>query len=195
MITAALLLASTGGDFEGPAALLPWGREALVDHVLTSMAAWPVDDLFVVIGMEEDRVLDRAKLPGATILVDPGWKEGTASALRAGLDMLTRTGTTDAVIVADVAVPNIGADVVERMIDTYQTADRYAVVPKYRYSRGQPFLLGSQTWGRMMGLEGEAIIEAVLSTHPEWVEEVWVDRLAPHVIRNLEDLKDARRSS
>jgi len=193
--TAALLLASTGGDFEGSAALLPWGRDTLVDHVLTGMAAWPVDEVFVVIGMDEDQVLERAKLPGATILIDPGWKEGTASALRAGLDMLTRSGLTDAVIVADVVVPTIGADVVERMVDVFETVDRYAVVPKYRYSRGQPFLLAPQIWGRMMGLEGAATIEAVLSTHPEWVEEVWVDRLAPHIIRSLEDLKDARRNS
>ena len=195
MTTAALLLASTGGDFEGSAALLPWGRDTLVDHVLTGMAAWPVDEVFVVIGMDEDQVLERAKLPGATILIDPGWKEGTASALRAGLDMLTRSGLTDAVIVADVVVPTIGADVVERMVDVFETVDRYAVVPKYRYSRGQPFLLAPQIWGRMMGLEGAATIEAVLSTHPEWVEEVWVDRLAPHIIRSLEDLKDARRNS
>lgn len=195
MTTAALLLASTGGDFDGPAALLPWGGDTLVDHVLARMAEWPVDEVFVVIGMDEDRVLERAKFPDATILVDPGWKEGTASALRAGLDMLARGASTDAVIVADVVVPNIGADVVERMIEVYQSADRYAIVPKYRYSRGQPYLLAPPLWGRMMGLDGDATIEAVLSTHPEGVEEVWVDRLAPSRIRNLDDLKDARRNA
>jgi CTP:molybdopterin cytidylyltransferase MocA len=159
------------------------------------MAEWPVDETYVVIGMDEDAVLDRAKLPGATILVDPGWKEGTASALRVGLDMLTRMGGADAALVAGVTVPGIGLDVVERMLDTFSEVDRYAVVPKYRYSRGQPFLLGKQIWGRMMGLEGDTTIEAVLSTHPEWVEEVWVDRLAPRSIGNLDDLRDIRRRS
>ena len=193
MSIAALLVASMGGDFKGPAALLPWNRTPLVDHVLGEVASWPVDEVMVVIGMDEERVLSKASLSGATVLVDPGWNEGTASSLRVGLDMLTRTESADAVVVTDVLTPTIGGDVVQRMVEQYQQTERHAVVPKYRYARGKPALVGSFLWGRLMGLEGAAAIDQVLSTHPEWVDEVWVDRLPPASIRTLEDLHDVRR--
>jgi CTP:molybdopterin cytidylyltransferase MocA len=193
MGVAALLLAASGGDFEGPAALLPWNRTPLVDHVLTDMAAWPVDELIVVIGMDEARVLSKAQLPGATVVIDPGWKEGSASALRAGLDMLTRLETYDAVVVRSVLVPDVRVDVVEQLVARFGETERSAVVPKYRYVRGEPVLIGKELWGRFMGTEGEANIQQVLSTHPDWVDEVWVDRLAPHTIDTLDDLNDVRR--
>lgn len=190
---AALLRASSGGDFEGPAALLPWKGKPLIDHVLGRMADWPVDEVLAVIGMHEDDVLEKAKLAGATILIDPGWKEGTASATRVGLDMLTRRGEFDAVVITDVLVPNIGVDVVERLVERYLATERYAVTPKYRYAHGAPYVVGVPLWGRLMGMEGESAIDGLLTTHPEWVEEVWFDELPPRSITTMDDLRDAQR--
>ena len=63
-----------------------------------------------------------------------------------------------------------------------------AVVPKYRYAEGPPYVVHRSLWQRLMGMEENARIESLLKAHPEWVDELWVDRLPPATIESVDDL-------
>jgi len=72
--------------------------------------------------------------------------------------------------------PGITADDVEQLIVAADGAA--ASVPKYRYRRDFPVVLGRGIWERLLGSEGDVDIFDLLESHPDRVEEVWFEHLA-----------------
>ena len=70
---------------------------------------------------------------------------------------------------------------------------RPAVIPVYRYQRGNPVLVARTLWARLMSLEGDAGAGALLQAHPSWVHEVRVDHPAPPDIDTPADFQDLPR--
>ena len=91
----------------------------------------------------------------------------------------------------DAAMPAVPSEVVPALLAAHRDSTRPVTVPKYRYSQGRPFLLDREIWPRLLGLEGTALPEAVIATHERWVQEVWIDHLAPSVMATPDDLSDA----
>ena len=67
-----------------------------------------------------------------------------------------------------------------------------AIVPKYRYTRGNPVLIDRALWPRLMSLEGDEGAQRLLQAHSEWVEEVWFDSLPPRDIDTQADVEELR---
>ena len=65
---------------------------------------------------------------------------------------------------------------------------RPIVAAKYRYALDHPYLVHSDVWGRVLGMEGTASIGSLAATHPEWVAEAWVDAVPPKPFRTAEDI-------
>ena len=49
-----------------------------------------MEEVWVVVGHEADRILDETELGDAGVVENPEWEEGIASSIRVGLDALTR---------------------------------------------------------------------------------------------------------
>lgn len=192
-VAALLITTESGEGFAGAVALAGWGETTLIEHVLAQVSDWPVDAIVVVLGAEAEQVLERADLGDVTVVIDPEWEEGVAASLRAGVDTVTRLGDFEAIVMSYGDQPHNSAEVVSRLLEVHEGSGKLATVPKYRYAEGAPFVVGSGLWSRLMGLEGDATLELLLQAHPDWVEEVWFDRLPPHRIVTPEDLADLRR--
>ncbi|CAN5447872.1 MAG: nucleotidyltransferase family protein [Acidimicrobiia bacterium] len=172
--------------------LAPWGTSTLIDHVLRGVRAWPVEPGIVVLGADAEAVLEGADLAGFTVVIDPEWEEGRAAPLRAGVDELTRQTDITSFVLTAADIPGIGADVVGDLVAAHATHDRAVTVPMYRYARGRPLIVRRDLWPRLLGLEDDAGIDALLQTHPSWVEELRVDALAPRTIATPDDLVEMR---
>jgi CTP:molybdopterin cytidylyltransferase MocA len=183
--TVALIVANDPGvGFEGSKYLEPIRGTPLLERVVAEARAWPVDEILVVLGPDADAILEGADLGGSTIVIDPEWKEGIASALRVGVDLLLRGPATDRVVVGLGDQPGIPPDRVAALLARRSAA----VIPKYRYRRGWPVVLSSQRWDMLLGLEGPANLHDVLESHPGGVEEVWFDTLEPLRVRAPSDI-------
>ena len=86
--------------------------------------------------------------------------------------------------------PGIDPAVVEALLEHRKTSDALAVVPKYRYVRGHPVLIARTLWSRLMSLEGDQGGRDLLQAHPEWVEEVIFEQLAPRDVDTSDDVRD-----
>lgn len=187
--TVALVLAVDRGEgFRGSKYLERIGPRRLLESVVDDVRTWPVDDVVVVLGPDDERVAETADLGDALLVMDPEWREGLAASLRVGLDTLMRERGTDTAILVRGDQPGIGADVVARLVEAHHEVGGLAAVPKYRYARGWPVVLGRDLWERFLGLEGDVDVLAVLEAHPDGVSEVWFDRLAPARVMSASDL-------
>ncbi len=187
-IVTMVLAARPGDGFERTRWLEPWGRGTLLGHVLDEVRTWPVTPGVVVLGRDAEPVIDRIDFSGFSVLIDPEWREG-AAALRAGLDYLMRQPDIEAVVLADGDTPQVTEKVVSQLMDAHRESKRPVTVPKYRYTRGRPLVIDRELWPRLIGLEENSEVEAVLDTHADLVEEVWVDALPPRHVLTPDDLK------
>ncbi|MDH3248943.1 MAG: nucleotidyltransferase family protein [Acidimicrobiia bacterium] len=190
---AALVLAAGGSRRLGrPKQLEPWGSTTLLGHVIDLVESCPVDETWVVVGSDLDRVVNEIGSRPVGIIQNPDWETGLASSLRVGLDALTQLSKADGALVFLGDQPAVRADVVTALIEKHRRSSAMAIVPKYRYSRGNPVLIDRALWPRLMSLEGDEGAQRLLQAHSEWVEEVWFDSLPPRDIDTQADVEELR---
>lgn len=190
---AALVLAAGGSKRLGrPKQLEPWGSTTLLGHVLDRVRSFPIPEAWVVLGADLEKVLDEVDLSGFGVVENPEWEEGLASSLRVGLDALTRLSRADAAMIVLGDQPDVSKDVVVSLIEHHRRSRAMAVVPKYRYTMGNPVIVDRTLWPRLMSLEGDEGAKRLLVAHPEWVEEVWFEKLLPRDVDTAADVEELR---
>lgn len=186
--TVAVVLASEpGSGFTGSKYLSDVGGIPMIDRVLADVSGWPVDETVIVLGPDAEQILAVMAPTDATVVIDLEWSEGSAASLRVGLDVVMRGPSTDCVVITPADQPGIRAEDVEALVDAAQGAT--ASVPKYRYRRGFPVVLGRNIWERLLGSEGDVDLLDLLESHPDGVQEVWFEHLAGPRIRTPDDLQ------
>lgn len=155
---AGLLLAAGAGRRMG----MP---KALVDDWLVRsievLREGGCDDVLVVLGAAADEA--RALLPAdQRVVVAEDWDEGMGASLRVGLAALG--SDSEAAVVHLVDLPDVGADVVARVVSTGSPAGlaraAYAGVP------GHPVLIGRDHWaGVIEAAVGDQGARGYLKTH------------------------------
>lgn len=193
MKVAALVLATdTGSGFGGSKYLAPFRSSTLIEEVVAEVHQWPVDQVIVVLGPDAEEILEKADLGDAMIVIDLEWGEGEAASLRVGIDILYRLDEFDTLVLIHADEPGSRGEEVLRLLSKQRDSHRAAVVPKYRYAAGHPIVVGEMLWSRLISLEGAASVDQLLQAHPDWVEEVWFDRLPGRRAMTPEDLVDIR---
>jgi molybdenum cofactor cytidylyltransferase len=189
--TVAVVLANEpGSGFTDSKYLTDLAGATLIDRVLADVDKWPVDDTVVVLGPDAEEIVAEMAPTLATVVIDLEWDEGSAASLRVGLDVVERGPVVDYVVIAMADQPGVEATDVAALIEAAEGAA--AVVPKYRYRRGFPVVLGRGVWERLLGWEGDIDLHDVLDSHPEGVEEVWFEHLASPRIRDVGDVEKRR---
>lgn len=156
--TAGLLLAAGAGRRMGT-------PKALVDDWLVRSVAvlreGGCDEVIVVLGASADEA--RALLPAAQrVVVAEDWDDGMGASLRIGLEALGPE--VDAAAVHLVDLPDVGADVVARVVSAASPGGlaraAYAGVP------GHPVLIGRDHWaGVIEAAVGDQGARGYLKTH------------------------------
>ncbi len=191
MKTAALVLAAdVGSGFDGCKYLSEFRGTTLIEHVVGEVHKWPVDTVVVVLGPHAEGILEAADLGVSIVVIDLEWEEGEAAALRVGIDTLYRLDEFDTVVLIHADQTGSRADEVERLLEQHRSGHRPAVVPKYRYATGHPVVIGDSLWPRLIGMEGSATFDQILQSHPDWVDEVWFDRLQVRRVHTPDDVAD-----
>ncbi|GAA4894587.1 nucleotidyltransferase family protein [Streptomyces coeruleoprunus] len=202
-LVAGLLLAAGGGRRLGgrPKALLEHRGRPLVEHGVAVLRAGGCRVVHVVLGAAADAVRERADLAGCVLVDNPDWEEGMGSSLRVGLASLagaagapaeadmTARADVDAVVVALVDQPGIGAEAVARVAAAYRGRDALAAA-SYDGKRGHPVLLGADRWAAVAAsAEGDRGARAYLAAHEaEIVLVPCSDVAAPYDIDTEADL-------
>lgn len=188
MSTVAIILAADPSPhFPGSKYLEILRDKPLLQHVVDDAATWPVDDVIVALGPNADQIIDVIEFGKCTVVVDPEWEEGSASPLRATLDLVSRDRAIQRCVIARGDQPGIEGSVVGELIDMAAETSADAVVPKYRYAFGWPIVLDYSIWAPLLGGEGSVDLHDVVASHATSMEEVWYDRIAPRSYETADD--------
>lgn len=189
-VAAMVLAADDSSGFAGSKYLSPLRDSTLIETVVAEVRRWPVDEVLVVLGSEADDIMQKADFGDAIIVVDLEQGGGDAAALRVGIDTLYRLDEHDTAVLIHADQLGARPEEVAKLLDQHREGHKPAVVPKYRYSTGHPVVVGELIWPRLISMEGTTSFDQVLATHPDWVDEVWFDRLPPRRVATPDDLED-----
>ncbi len=193
MSTAAVVLAAGGSRRLGRTKQLePWGDDNLLGHVVARTREFPVDEVWVVLGHDTERILESTDLGEVFIVENLEWEEGIASSLRVALDAVTRLSRCDQVLVVIGDQPDVSVETVEELLASHAREGKPVTLPKYRYNWGNPVVIDRSLWPRVMSLEGDEGAKRLWQAHPEWVNEVWFSDIGPRDVDTEADVTELR---
>ena len=153
-----LLAAGAGRRMGGPKALV----EGWLVHAVGTLV--DCDHVVVVLGAAADEARPLLDAHAVTIVVNPDWEEGMGSSLSIGLGHVLH-GDAARCLVTLVDLPDVGADVVRRLLDQPDTEDVLARAA-YHGTPGHPVLIGRDHWaGVITSAEGDQGARAYLGAH------------------------------
>ncbi len=104
----------------------------------------------VVVGAAADEVSALVSDMGVTVVPADGWAEGMGASLRAGL-VADSLADAEAVLVGLVDLPDVGPEVVRRLLTAVAVDARVLARAAYDGAPGHPVLIGRDHWAGVLG--------------------------------------------
>ena len=145
-----MLAAGAATRFGAPKQLADLDGAPLLEHVLRTMTAAPVERVVVVLGAGADEVAARVDLHGAEPVVCGRWEEGQSASLACGLAELAGC---EAVVVTLGDQPRVSPEAIRRVISARNGAA--AVRATYNGNPGHPVLLERSLFGQLRNVSGD----------------------------------------
>jgi molybdenum cofactor cytidylyltransferase len=184
VIAGVVLAAGRGSRFGGTKQLVAVDGRPLVLHAVAALTDGGVDEVVVVTGHDAESV-EAVLPPDVRAVRNPSYREGQASSLAAALHAMPDACEAVVVLMAD--QPGVRGDDVRALIDGFRQTRARVVRLRYRDTPG-PALLSREIHAEAGHLHGDVGARVLMASHPEWVEEIVVDRQAPVDVDVPDDL-------
>ena len=164
MTTQGLLLAAGAGSRMGmPKALVSDERGSWLVRGVRTLRGGGCSGVTVVLGARSAEAVDLLDGLGVDVVIAFDWEEGMSASLRAGLRAMPRDA--DAAVVLLVDLPDVGPEVVGRIVDTVTGPDVLARAT-FDGRPGHPALIGREHWaGVIATASGDRGARDYLDTH------------------------------
>ena len=195
MIAAVVLAAGASTRFGSQKLLAPVQGVPLVRRTVDQVVAAGLDAIVVVLGREDRAV--HAALEGMAVqfVVNPNFRDGMYTSLRAGIRHLGRTASAAVIVLGD--QPGIRAATIVSLVDEYRRSRQPIVVPVYSGTRGHPVLFDASVFPELEAVTGDQGGREVIGRDPLRVAAVHLSFALPRDVDTMEDLRalgDERRS-
>jgi CTP:molybdopterin cytidylyltransferase MocA len=176
-----VLAAGEGKRFGGPKAVVRFRGERLVDRAVATLVAGGCDRVLVVVG-----ALDVGAVRHAILVLNPEWRSGMGSSLRAGL---LAARDAEAVVVSLVDQPLIGAEAVRRLVGAWRDGAPVAVAA-YEGRPAHPVLFSRAAVADLLPtLTGDVGAREFLASRPDVVAVDCADTGRPDDVDTVEALR------
>ena len=194
MLAAIVLAAGESKRMGFPKALLPYpgveGRDTtFLEHLLEVFARSKAEPILAVLGHEAERIEKAVAWGRARPVVNARYREGMLSSLQAGLHALDENTVLGALVVP-VDHPDIGPEIVDRLISTFDETRRVIVLPVYQGRRGHPVLFSREVFDEIRRAPETVGARQVVWDHEKDLLEVEVSD--PGIARDVDTPGDYR---
>lgn len=176
-VVGVILAGGSSSRLGRPKQLLPLGDHPVLAHTLAHALAADLDSVVVVLGHEAATVREQIDLAGAQVVVNPDYRAGQSTSLRAGLAALPPDADAALFILGD--QPLIGADIHNALVAARRTTGAPIVLPTYEGVRGNPVLIASELFPELAGVSGDQGARGVIRAHKDAVHEVPIPGPSP----------------
>lgn len=171
MIAGIILAAGESSRMGRDKALLPFGRETFVEHLMGVLRS-EVGPLLVVLGHHAEEIEMRlARVPDIQIVRNPDYRLGQLSSLQAALRVLVNR-PVDGALVCLVDHPAITREVVRAVLERFRNHASRIIIPTCNGRRGHPVLFAADLFQELLDAPLEEGARVVVRRHAAEVELV-----------------------
>lgn len=175
MIAALVLAAGQSSRMGTHKLLLPLGDLPVVAHVADAALGSALRPVVVVLGHQADRVRQALAGRDLQLVVNPAYRDGLSTSLRAGLDALPPDA--DGVVIALGDQPGIVPAHLDALCATAASTGAPIVVATYRGQRRNPVYFAHSCFAELRAVTGDSGGRQVIARHPDLVRELPFDDL------------------
>jgi len=186
VITGIVLAAGEARRFGSTKQIEIMEGKPLAQHAIDALDEAGADEVLVISGHDADAVEAALTLPERGRFVrNPSYRDGQATSLAAAFHEVDDDSEASVVLMAD--QPGVTAEDRRALVDRFHATRKQIV--RLRFSDGPgPALLSREIYAEAGHLHGDVGARVLIASHPEWVEEVELDRAAPSDIDAPTDL-------
>lgn len=183
----ALVLA--GGESKrmgSPKMLLPFRGMTMVENVIASIKSSGIDEVFVVVGAERDRISGVLQKHNVHTCFNINYREGMLSSVIHGIKCLPEP--TSAVLVFQGDEPLISPLSTRKVIETYHSTGKGLVIPVYKGKRGHPLLIDNKYFHEIEMLDHSRGLRNLSERHPDDIAEAETDD--PGILKDFDTFEE-----
>ena len=154
-----------------PKPLLPLGETSFLERLLAEFLASRARPVVVILGHEAERIRSEVALDDARVVVNPDYRQGMLSSIRAGLRALEGEPVLGALI-CPVDHPNVGSALVDLLISRFEETEAPIVVPIHEGHRGHPVLFAQPLFEELLTAPDSVGARQVVWDHANEVLEI-----------------------
>ena len=194
MTGAVVLAAGKSVRMGKPKMGLPWGDTTVIGQVVATLVGAGLDEVVVVTGGGREEVEQALGcLPQewtVRAIFNPDFAAGEMlSSIQTGVTALGKS--CEAALIALGDQPQIEADVVRTILETYYQSGASLVIPSYAMRRGHPMLIARPLWAGLLALRSPQTLRELVQAHQGEIVHVSVD--TPSILQDLDTPDDYHR--
>jgi molybdenum cofactor cytidylyltransferase len=170
--------------------LLDWGGRPVIRRAVEQAKAGGVEELVVVVGREAQAIREALSGLQARVVENPEPEAGQASSIACGVSALGPG--VGAILIALGDQPALPAEVIPRLLQTFEETGKAIVAPLYRGVQGNPVLFAAAVFPELQGLTGDRGARSVVEKDPARVALVSFDLPMPADLDTFEDYERLR---
>jgi molybdenum cofactor cytidylyltransferase len=190
MIVGIILSAGESKRMGKPKQLLPWGNSVILQQVIDNASASRLGMILLVLGSHADEIAGKIKISSKIrIVINRDFKEGMSSSVKCGVKNAPEEADAYVLLLGD--QPTIFPDIINKLIDCYQTNKHGIIIPVYDGRRGHPVVFDVKYKQALLAI-GDGGAKVVVDKHTHDVLEVTVD--SPEVLTDIDTPQDYQKA-
>lgn len=189
MISAILLAAGKSERMKRCKQLIEIDGQPMIEKLTSTTLDSKVDETILVLGYKADDIRSRIVTENIDIVLNPDFEEGMSTSLKAGLREVDEEAEAILVVLGD--QPLLESELIDRLIEEYESTDSPIVAPVYKGQRGNPVLLDISLKDELLHLKGDIGARDIIEEREEDVSLLKVN--TPSVLMDVNTQEDLDR--
>ncbi|MDP4680996.1 MAG: nucleotidyltransferase family protein [Cyclobacteriaceae bacterium] len=167
---AVLILAAGNSSRLGqPKQLLSYKDTTLLEHTIRC-GKTVSDNVFVVLGGNEDLIKNKISLKTVTSITNPYWKKGIGSSISYGTRSIIKTiYDLESLLILLSDQPKITGSVLSQLITAYTIEHKTIIASNYGKSYGVPAIFEKTHFPELMNLQADSGAKSIIKLHLDYV--------------------------
>jgi molybdenum cofactor cytidylyltransferase len=185
-IWAILLAAGESSRMNSPKMLLTFGKETIIETVISNVSSSDVDRMVIVLGSWKEEILKVIKKANLNICFNDNYKLGMLSSIQCGLKFIP--GAFRGVLICPGDQPMVDKRIINMVITAFKISGKGIVIPSFEKKRGHPVIIDSKYCDEILNFGHSDTLRRIIDDHPEDIEEV--ETISSSVLKDIDTPDD-----
>jgi molybdenum cofactor cytidylyltransferase len=161
MIAGLILAAGESSRMKRDKALLIYRGLTFLETLILNLRGAGIENIAVVLGHHANEIERAVNLAGVRVVLNPDYRRGQTSSLQAGLAAFEEL-SPDAVILCLVDHPVVSAEIIGKLMSSFEKDHPPAVIPTLDGQRGHPVVINRTLFAEILALPPDGGANSVL---------------------------------